>query len=111
MIPGVQRPCLDCGRLSATGNRCEPCRLENGRRLDAKRDQSKRQHYSGDYRRRAKAVRESATHCWICGDTARPNDPWQADHVVPGEPDSPLLPAHRSCNIRKGGGVSPRGGV
>ena len=105
MILGVQRPCLDCGRLTPQGNRCEPCRLENARRLDANRDQSKRQHYGGDYRKRAKAVRDAATHCWLCGETARSNDPWQADHVVAGAIDSPLLPAHRSCNIRKGGGV------
>jgi hypothetical protein len=79
--------------------------MENARRLDANRDQSKRQHYGGDYRKRAKAVRDAATHCWLCGEPARLNDPWQADHVVAGEIDSPLLPAHRSCNIRKGGGV------
>jgi hypothetical protein len=76
--------------------------MENARRLDANRDQSKRQHYGGDYRKRAKAVRDAATHCWLCGEPARPNDPWQADHVIAGEIESPLLPAHRSGNIRKG---------
>ena len=111
MITGVRRPCLDCGKLTRNRSRCEPCRLQHGQRIEATRDQSKRQHYSGDYRKRAKAVREAATHCWICGETARPNDPWQADHVVAGEIDSPLLPAHRSCNIKRGRGNKPRGGA
>jgi hypothetical protein len=105
MIDGVRRPCLQCGKLTTNRIRCEPCRIELNRKIEANRDQSKRQHYGGDYRRRAKLVREAATHCWICGETARSNDPWQADHVVPGEINSPLLPAHRSCNIRRGRGV------
>lgn len=32
----------------------------------------------------------------------RRGDPWEADHVAAGDPDSPLLPAHRSCNRRRG---------
>ena len=111
MITGVRRPCLSCGKLTTGRSRCEPCEVLNLRRIDANRDQSKRQHYSGDYRKRAKLVREAATHCWICGETARPNDPWQADHVVAGEINSPLLPAHRSCNIKRGRGNKVRGGV
>ena len=61
----------------------------------------KRDHYKGDYQARAKAVRESATHCWLCGEPAREGDPWQADHIYPGRSDSPLAPAHRSCNVRR----------
>jgi hypothetical protein len=58
--------------------------------------------YSGDYKRRAKKVREQAVNCHICGDPARLNDPWEADHIIPGDNTSPLLPAHRSCNQRRG---------
>jgi hypothetical protein len=58
--------------------------------------------YSGDYKRRAKAVRQQAVNCHICGDPARINDPWEADHINPADPTSKLLPAHRSCNERRG---------
>jgi hypothetical protein len=58
--------------------------------------------YSGDYKRRAKAVREQAVNCHICGDPARTNDPWTADHIIAGDRNSPLAPAHRSCNERRG---------
>jgi len=58
--------------------------------------------YLGDYKRRAKAVREQAVNCHICGDPARLNDPWTADHIIAGDPNSPLAPAHRSCNERRG---------
>jgi len=94
----LPRPCLDCGALS-TKSRCETCNRELERRRSAARPP--RKHYAGDYRKRAKAVRESAGACWLCGDGPRPNDPWQADHVVPGDPASPLAAAHRSCNIRR----------
>ena len=42
---------------------------------------------------------------WLCGGGAVPGDPWQADHVIPGNPDSPLAPAHRSCNAARGNKV------
>ena len=61
--------------------------------------------YGEGYAARARAVRETATRCWICGEGARPDDPWQADHVLPAADYGgvgPLAPAHRSCNIRRG---------
>lgn len=66
-----------------------------------------RRHYSGDYSRRSQHVRDQAnadpnTRCWRCGHTARPGDPWQAGHIVDGDPTSPLAAEHRSCNARAG---------
>ena len=87
------RPCIECGTLSAS-TRCVICQRER----EAKRPRS---HYAGSYSRRAREVREGAVVCWVCGEGAKDSDPWQADHIYPGEPDSPLLPAHRSCNIRR----------
>lgn len=87
------RPCIDCGTLS-TATRCVICQREK----EARRPRS---HYAGSYASRAKKVREGASVCWVCGEGARDGDPWQADHVYPGVADSPLLPAHRSCNIRR----------
>lgn len=96
----VHRPCLDCGQLTTNGTRCPTCATRTATQRAARRPP--RTHYTGDYRRRAKQVRDNATHCWICGNPARPGDPWQADHLHPGDPDSPLLPAHRSCNAARG---------
>ena len=98
---GFPRPCLDCGVLTATGNRCKPHASEYQAKLDSQR-KHKRKHYSKDYSKRAKQVRDSAIICWICNQPAKPDDPWTADHYFSGIPDSPLLPAHRSCNIKRG---------
>ena len=97
----MRKPCLDCGRVTATGSRCESCQSRfalNFERGRANRIRN-REHYAGDYQRRAREVRETAVACWLCGEGWRPDDPWQADHVEPGNPESILAAAHRSCNI------------
>jgi 5-methylcytosine-specific restriction endonuclease McrA len=98
------QPCIDCGRLSRNGSRCQVHGAAVAQYAEYKRRERKKAtgQYSGDYRKRAKAVRETATVCWLCGEGARDNDPWQADHVVPGDPYSVLAPAHRSCNAARG---------
>jgi hypothetical protein len=98
MAHRFQRPCLICGQLTLNRSRCDTHEAE----FQAKRDKArepKRQHYKGNYQARAKKVRESATMCYLCGQGYKPNDPFQADHVIAGNPNSPLLPAHRSCNM------------
>jgi hypothetical protein len=99
----LPKPCLDCGRVTNGRSRCDSC-FEKARaafeQARAGRPRN-RQHYGGDYARRAAIVRANATECWICGDGYRPDDPWQADHVITGNPDSILAAAHRSCNIKR----------
>ena len=106
---GIRQVCLGCGSLTMNGSRCESCaaRRERARSLS-------RPHYRGNYQTRAKQVRTAANNdpncvCWLCGETARVDDPWTADHVEPGNPDSVLMPAHRSCNSRRGDGRGRRG--
>jgi len=94
----ISRPCLTCGNLTINPRRCPDCQATYNR-LHPK---PHRPHYTGDYKARAKAVRDSAQYCWICLEGPRDGDPWTADHVIPGDKDSPLLPAHRSCNSRRG---------
>ena len=66
---------------------------------------------SGSYTRNAEKVAASATRCHLCGlPFTDPDDPPVADHVVPrslGGDDSitNLMPAHRSCNGRRGNDV------
>jgi hypothetical protein len=100
----VMRPCMDCQTLIPNKQiRCDAC-AETKRARNTLRERMRvreRPHYEGNYRKRAAAVRASAEVCWICNEPARPNDPWQADHVVPRDvdPETLLLPVHRSCNI------------
>lgn len=99
----MRKPCLDCGQITTGGSRCDSCQSVVTLQFERARANRirNREHYSGDYAKRAKAVRETAVMCWICLDGARPDDPWQADHVEQGNPESLLLPAHRSCNIKR----------
>jgi len=94
---GIRRVCAGCHRLTENTTRCVECEA----RRERARYQS-RTHYHGDYQARARSVRANASACWICGEGYRPDDPWQADHVMPGDPNSLLLAAHRSCNASRG---------
>lgn len=97
-----QAPCLVCGVLVRGGNKCEahknPPRDYSARAAKKKATGQ----YSGDYRKRARIIRDAAVICHICKEGFRPRDPWQADHLIPGDRFSPLLPAHRSCNASRG---------
>ena len=93
------KPCLDCGK-PGQASRCQDCT----RRKEASRarpTEARNKLYNRKHRRLAAYVRATASTCWVCGQGARPGDPWQADHVQPGDPASPLAPAHRSCNIAR----------
>ncbi len=106
-MPRFQTPCLDCGRLSKAGSRCELCQSKRDAhrrsRYETEEKKEKKKHlYNYAYRQRAKAIRDTATHCHICKQPFTPTDRIEADHLIPGHPDSPLAPAHRSCNQRRG---------
>ena len=98
----LPRPCLDCGTLTTEGSRCPT----HQQQINRERDQARppRPHYNSAYKKAAKQVRDNARVCWICGKPGDPLDPWQADHVNPRQIHDPLLlPAHRSCNIKRAG--------
>lgn len=88
MIPGVKRPCIECGMLVSQGSRCAEHEINL---------------YGGDYPRRARAVRVSATECYWCHRPFTHDNPVQADHINAGDPTSPLVPACRKCNAGRGG--------
>ena len=105
-----RRRCLTCGNVTTDGSRCTPCHRELKQHHERHRERPPRDrpHYGGNYYRRAKQVRDNASVCWICLEGPLPNDPWTADHLTPGDPDSALLPAHRSCNSRRGNGTNAK---
>jgi hypothetical protein len=96
-----QKPCLDCGKLSLE-TRCEVHSKRVEQLRDVRRAEKKKVLYNSRYRKEAAYVRATAIVCHICGDGARMLDPWQADHLDAGNPDSPLAAAHRSCNAKRG---------
>jgi hypothetical protein len=72
-------------------------------------------HRRGSYHVTAKRVREAAyanpgTTCWRCGLPldAKPGDTWDAGHLRDGDPTSPLLPEHSSCNRSAGATMGNR---
>lgn len=96
-----QKPCLDCGALSLE-SRCEVHRKRVEQLRDVRRAEKKKTLYNSSYRKAAAIIRATAITCHICGDGARLNDPWEADHLDAGNPNSALAAAHRSCNGRRG---------
>jgi 5-methylcytosine-specific restriction protein A len=104
-MPRFPKPCLVCGVLTQGLSRCQQHQAEwqvlEGIRL--KEMKARRPNlYDTQYRKKAKAIRETALFCHLCGEPARALDPFTADHLVAGDPNSPLAAAHRSCNSRRG---------
>lgn len=98
------KPCTDCGKLTKQ-TRCEQCQkqYEQRREGDPTRRERKARLYGPNYRRLAPQVKANATLCHICQQGSKPDDPWEADHLYPELGDqSPLAPAHRSCNQKRG---------
>jgi hypothetical protein len=106
MPPRFRKPCSKCGELFNTGGSlCPACRAVYNQKKEA--DENRRVKkaflYGGDYRKKAKAVRDSATICFMCGGVFTLDDPPQADHVDPTLGHrSPLVPMHGRCNRDKG---------
>ena len=98
------KPCRICGVLSLDPL-CPPHTEQAKKIHEARRAIRKAEtgQYKGDYYRRARAVREAAILCHLCGEGRKENDPFEADHVVPASSGNTgeLLPAHRSCNRRR----------
>jgi hypothetical protein len=91
------RPCIKCGRLYVTACCLTPIQESPERKL------KKARLYGGDYRKRAKLVRENATHCYLCKKPFQPGEDIQADHLYPElGSSSPLLSVHAICNRQKG---------
>ncbi len=103
------RPCLECQRLHTDkGEFCADCRTkrerdrERQRSLDPKHRAKKRELYSSAYKATAKILKANATHCHICKKPFTSRAEITADHLIAGDPASPLAPAHKSCNSSRG---------
>ena len=101
-----KKPCLECGVLSYE-HRC-PTHLAayRARSLERynsiNRKEKKRNLYNSDYQKQRKALKATATHCYLCGEPFTPNDKIEIDHVLPSmQNSSPLAPTHPTCNRQK----------
>lgn len=101
------QPCSVCGTLTKGTSRCDAHEREYRIRRDRARqgrvDTARKSNlYNSAYRREAKLIRDNATHCHICQQPFVEGDRIEADHIIPGLEGSPLAPAHRLCNQRRG---------
>jgi 5-methylcytosine-specific restriction endonuclease McrA len=114
----MRKICLGCGEAKELGlhSRCSQCR----KKIRSGKSASEPNPYDRRYRnQRDQVLSQRPLICHICGEgeEAIPRKgPFQTDHVVPlslgGEPTRPILkPAHRGCNISKGGRNRWRGGA
>jgi hypothetical protein len=101
-----RKPCLTCGQLGEPGDTlCPRHKAEAAERERVRqgiRKAGRTLYTSAGYRRLSKHIRDTATACHLCGLGAKADDPWTADHLIAGDPESPLAAAHRSCNSRRG---------
>lgn len=97
------KPCITCGTLSPN-QYCSThqAAINQARENNPERIAKKKALYGSTYKRVSKAIRGAGGVCHLCGQGERTNDPWQTDHIIAGNPDSPLALAHRSCNASRG---------
>ena len=105
-MPRFKRGCLDCGALSY-GDRCPTHQAmrnlaKENKRNTIERQAKKKALYGGDYQSRRRAALANATHCHLCKKQFVFGDAIEADHLIAGDPYSPLAPAHRLCNQSRG---------
>lgn len=96
------KPCIDCGTLTRN-TRCETCTSKlPPKPVDPEKAARKKALYGWQYQQARKQLIATATHCHICGKPFHPGDKIEADHLIPGHPQSPLAAAHRRCNQARG---------
>jgi len=103
------KPCLKCKAIfTARSEYCDACRFERKPRQPAPRidsparKQKKALLYNSGYKKIARGIRYSATHCHLCHQPFTNIKEIQADHLIPGDPSSPLAAAHAKCNASRG---------
>lgn len=100
------RPCLDCGKVTTNGSRCQPHQAELLRRRSAARGGATAQGYTYRWQQaRAEAIRRQPW-CSTCGATTD----LTGDHITPKSRGGGIDPVNiqvlcRSCNSRKGGKI------
>ena len=101
------KPCIICGTLSR-GTRCETHQKELDQRKQWAKEKDpnyrykKNTLYGYEYQKARRHVIATATVCHICNKPFTYGEKIDADHLIPGDPYSPLAPAHPRCNRSRG---------
>jgi 5-methylcytosine-specific restriction endonuclease McrA len=101
-----QKPCIQCGRLSPDAT-CKQCHLKKERQRDRIRDadparrMKKATLYNAEYKKKRAMLKTQGGICYLCGEVVPPGT-GQADHIIAGNPDSPLAITHSFCNQSRG---------
>jgi len=99
------KPCLACNKLTTGGSYCDQHQAIVDEKEKVRQNNRKRGRtlYDSTHYRKARAyLRATATHCHLCKQPFTDRKDITADHLLPGNPDSPLAPAHSICNSRRG---------
>ena len=112
-MPKFRRPCLKCGGTTSPGGTyCDTHERELGqarnlqRDNDPKRKEKKKLLYNSDYQKARREivayVRANGFICYLCNKPIELTQDIDIDHVEPANPNSQLLPTHRTCNRSRG---------
>lgn len=77
----LNRPCLDCGRLSPNGNRCEQCAPKKA--SEWARAKGPSPYRDPEWRSLSRQKRREQPWCERCGHVGSPDNPLTADHIKP----------------------------
>lgn len=99
------KPCLTCNKLTAGGSYCETHQAikdEQEKQRQTARKAGRTLYNTATYRRARAYLKATATHCHLCKQAFTDRNQITADHLIPGDPLSPLAPAHAICNSKRG---------
>lgn len=99
------KPCLICNVLTSGDTYCKLHKLEADERERIRqrgRKAGRTLYNSTNYRKQRAWLKATATHCHLCKQPFTNRGDITADHLIPGNPNSPLAAAHSLCNSRRG---------
>jgi hypothetical protein len=100
------KPCLVCNVLTTGASYCTQHLIivtEREKQRQAIRKRGKAYLYNdANYRRIRAYLKATATHCHLCKQPFTNRNDITADHLIPGDINSPLDAAHSLCNSRRG---------
>lgn len=100
------KPCLVCNRLTTGASYCSTHQAQADEKEKLRQKERKKGKWSlyndANYRRVRAHLKATATHCHICKQAFINRNDITADHLIPGDPQSPLAAAHSLCNSRRG---------
>lgn len=99
------KPCLTCGVITKGNSYCDTHQAQADEKEKARqrgRKAGRTLYNDAGYRRMRAFLKATATHCHLCKQSFIDRNQISADHLIPGDPNSPLAAAHIICNSRRG---------